>query len=312
MHGQRRVKILELASKEHDDEVELAKARLQDFNEKCLVAKASAMDLFHRAEQKGEYVADDLAHLPEDVEELENLLVTETARLELTDNTDPLLVERYRKRRQTIEAKEDLLKKNKHELGKIISGIEPIKKEWETALDDKVEHISTKFSRYFEKIKCAGEVVINKTSGNIDDSPLEYSNWGIDLKVKFRDNEELAALTAQRQSGGERSVSIIMYLMALQSFSESPFRVVDEINQGMDPRNERLIHTQIVQTICDADGSSDDRGGQYFLITPKLLPDLDYHENMKVLTVYNSETLPERGEWKSNVAETWSLEQEVN
>lgn len=34
--------------------------------------------------------------------------------------------------------------------------------------------------------------------------------------------------------------------MALQDLAITPFRVVDEINQGMDPRNERMIHEQIV------------------------------------------------------------------
>ena len=35
--------------------------------------------------------------------------------------------------------------------------------------------------------------------------------------------------------------------MALQSLQRSPFRVVDEINQGMDQRNERLVHKRMVQ-----------------------------------------------------------------
>ena len=34
--------------------------------------------------------------------------------------------------------------------------------------------------------------------------------------------------------------------MSLQSLTRSPFRVVDEINQGMDPRNERLVHARMV------------------------------------------------------------------
>lgn len=38
-------------------------------------------------------------------------------------------------------------------------------------------------------------------------------------------------LNAQRQSGGERSVSTILYLVALQGVAACPFRVVDEINQ---------------------------------------------------------------------------------
>lgn len=54
-----------------------------------------------------------------------------------------------------------------------------------------------------------------------------------------RENEQLSVLDSHRQSGGERAVSTIYYLMALQSLARAPFRVVDEINQGMDPRNER-------------------------------------------------------------------------
>lgn len=48
-------------------------------------------------------------------------------------------------------------------------------------------------------------------------------------------------LSKHRQSGGERAVSTAFYLMALQSLARAPFRVVDEINQGMDPRNERSV-----------------------------------------------------------------------
>jgi hypothetical protein len=36
-------------------------------------------------------------------------------------------------------------------------------------------------------------------------------------RVKFRDSEELQTLDANRQSGGERSVSTILYLIALQA-----------------------------------------------------------------------------------------------
>ena len=38
--------------------------------------------------------------------------------------------------------------------------------------------------------------------------------------------------------------------MSLQSLTRSPFRVVDEINQGMDPRNERLVHKRMVGIAC--------------------------------------------------------------
>lgn len=55
----------------------------------------------------------------------------------------------------------------------------------------------------------------------------------------------------------------------------------------MDQRAERLVHNNMVRVTCKEDS------GQYFLITPKLLPDLKYHEKMKVLCVNNGEWLPE-------------------
>lgn len=44
----------------------------------------------------------------------------------------------------------------------------------------------------------------------------DFDKYGVQIKVKFRDQEELQELNAQRQSGGERSVSTMLYLMALQ------------------------------------------------------------------------------------------------
>lgn len=59
----------------------------------------------------------------------------------------------------------------------------------------------------------------------------EYDKYGIRIRVKFHSNTNLHELTAHRQSGGERSVSTMLYLMSLQELNRCPFRVVDEINQ---------------------------------------------------------------------------------
>ena len=48
-------------------------------------------------------------------------------------------------------------------------------------------------------------------------------------------------MTAHHQSGGERSVATALYMLALQELTTVPFRCVDEINQGMDARNERWV-----------------------------------------------------------------------
>lgn len=59
----------------------------------------------------------------------------------------------------------------------------------------------------------------------------DYDKYGIRIRVKFRSSTQLHELTPHHQSGGERSVSTMLYLMALQELNRCPFRVVDEINQ---------------------------------------------------------------------------------
>jgi hypothetical protein len=76
--------------------------------------------------------------------------------------------------------------------------------------------------------------------------------------------------------------------MALQDLARSPFRVVDEINQGMDPRNERMVHERMVDIACQ------ERTSQYFLITPKLLNNLKFHPKMKIHCIASGEHMPDQ------------------
>ena len=59
----------------------------------------------------------------------------------------------------------------------------------------------------------------------------DFHKYGIRIRVKFRAETQLMELNPHRQSGGERSVSTMLYLIALQQVSVNPFRLVDEINQ---------------------------------------------------------------------------------
>lgn len=148
------------------------------------------------------------------------------------------------------------------------------------ALDALVSETSKKFSEAFEKMGCSGEVRVNRVEGR-------YDEWGIEILVSYRDNEPLAVLTANRQSGGERSLATVTYLMSLTEMARTPFSLVDEINQGMDKRAERRVHNQMVQVTCS------ENAGQYFLITPKLLEGLHYNPRMRILQVNNGVRLPD-------------------
>ncbi|KAI9659689.1 MAG: Structural maintenance of chromosomes protein 5 [Trizodia sp. TS-e1964] len=212
-------------------------------------------------------------------EELEDDIASEQAALELIHEGNPNAIRDYEARQKTINKLRERVEKTDSDLRDLAAGIKEIRDLWEPGLDELIAKISAEFSRSFEKIGSAGEVVVDK--------PEDFDQWAILIKVKFRESESLQVLNAHRQSGGERAVSTVFYLMALQSLSESPFRVVDEINQGMDPRNERLVHEHLVGLACQEQTS------QYFLITPKLLYGLKYHPRMKIHCIASGEYMPE-------------------
>lgn len=172
-----------------------------------------------------------------------------------------------------------------------LAGIAEKMKPWESSLAKHVAKINVLFTKYMSIMGCTGEVGLVK--GKTKDTEKDdgnFKDWGIEIRVSFRENTKAVVLSARVQSGGERSVSTIMYLMALQDMMVAPFRCVDEINQGLDDRNERLVFRRIVENSArPPKNDPTDHSGQYFLITPKLLPNLyDMEvEAMTVLFVFN-------------------------
>ncbi|KAJ2792843.1 Structural maintenance of chromosomes protein 5, partial [Coemansia guatemalensis] len=262
------------------------------------------------------------------LDELEIELATCRQRLSLAANSglSARVLEQYEERKMQLEDMDSSLHEMENSLRRVRRSKMTLRRSWEQPLADIVRQIGDAFTRMFDQIGCMGEVtllragdgIVSHVSSGVDDPDSstelgdsqrqqprrnhrqsqaggdavaeddeDYGRWGVEIRVAFRKDEAMQVLDNHRQSGGERAVSTILYLQAMQSLVAAPFRVVDEINQGMDARNERLIHEIVVDTAC-REGSA-----QYFLITPKLLPDLNYHPMMKVLCIFNGEWQPE-------------------
>ncbi|XP_006152537.1 structural maintenance of chromosomes protein 5 isoform X4 [Tupaia chinensis] len=223
--------------------------------------------------------------LPNTLDEIDALLTEERSRASCFTGLNPTIVEEYTKREEEIEQLTKELKEKKIELDKYRENISQVKERWLNPLKELVEKINEKFSNFFSSMQCAGEVDLHT------ENEEDYDKYGIRIRVKFRSSTQLHELTPHHQSGGERSVSTMLYLMALQELNRCPFRVVDEINQGMDPINERRVFEMVVNTACKENTS------QYFFITPKLLQNLPYSEKMTVLFVYNGPHMLEPNRW---------------
>ncbi|KAI5967708.1 SMC5 [Candida margitis] len=180
---------------------------------------------------------------------------------------------------QDIERAETDLPRLEAEKRALDERIRTISTEWDRDLTRFVEQISVAFSRRFSKVASEGRVELAKAD--------RFKDWKLQIMVKFRHESELKVLDNQSQSGGERAVSTIFYIMSLQGLTHAPFRIVDEINQGMDPKNEQMAHRYLVHTACQNNKS------QYFLVTPKLLTGLYYHPDMVVHCIFTGPMIEE-------------------
>uniref|UniRef100_A0AAQ5X2H8 Structural maintenance of chromosomes protein 5 n=1 Tax=Amphiprion ocellaris TaxID=80972 RepID=A0AAQ5X2H8_AMPOC len=223
--------------------------------------------------------------LPNTLDEIEAMLNEERSRAECFTGLSENVVDEYNRREQEIKHLEKELEEKSNALNAYRQNISEAKERWLNPLKQLVEQINDKFSDFFRSMQCAGEVDLHS------ENEEEYDKYGIRIRVKFHSSTQLHELTAHHQSGGERSVSTMLYLMALQELNRCPFRVVDEINQGMDPVNERRVFDIVVRTACKETTS------QYFFITPKLLQNLQYAEEMTVLCVHNGPQMLSPSEW---------------
>ncbi|KAG6580329.1 Structural maintenance of chromosomes protein 5 [Phytophthora cinnamomi] len=265
-----------------DKHLKQTEATLRDLKEAYKLAKENllttarkAMSLKRKAEEEApwEEYEERFNELPDDLDELRGKIENNKAALECFrgDRSIRELYERVCAEIQDDEAHlADLESFVTHGEDKING----IKGEWHAKLKDVVYHIDSSFKEFFMDIGCVGEIVL-------DDEDPDVAKWGIQRRAQFRKNTKLSTMTAEEQSGGEKSVGTIMYLMALQSLTKCPFRVVDEINQGMDVYNERKVFQRITKSSCGS------KLPQYFLITPKLITGLQYHRDTKVMVILN-------------------------
>jgi chromosome segregation ATPase len=266
-------------------EVKRLETDLHNLNEEMndIIAQCGGYDTFVR-----DIFPRVIQECPENtLEEIEDkLMAVETMIQKILDN--PQVVERYNALEREFSEICAELEKSEKELNDAESVLTDRSKKWLAAVESLTKKLDHSFSAYMKGLKFDGEVVLKPIGKFID--------YELQLRVSFRENHPCSDLSGSRHSGGERAVSTIMFLMALQQMTSSPFRVVDEINQGMDERNERLVFDRIVKSCCDVENGGGRHNTQYFLVTPKLLQGLRCldHDQVTVLLIWNGPGIEEK------------------
>ncbi|VDK72473.1 unnamed protein product, partial [Onchocerca ochengi] len=225
--------------------------------------------------------------IPNTKEEVELEMAREQGKLDaLHSEGEKKDIERFEK---LTQKKESLIKEmatKQKDVSEWEDKISSLLEQWLLQLESLVKKLNQHFSSFFENMGCTGEVCLQKP-----DDKLDISKYGITVTAKFREDERLRQLTHQTQSGGERSVTTMLYILALQKLTVVPFRCVDEINQGMDPKNEKIVFNMIVDMLSK---DTDLAKTQYFILTPKLVPDLKFNEKTKIHCIYSGAKLAKR------------------
>ena len=152
-----------------------------------------------------------------------------------------------------FEDKLRVLVENKN---KTMSNLEERKKVWKQTLENLIEQISPVYQELLSRTSGTGIVRLVEM-GDIEKA-------GLELLVGFR-GSPMVVLDAYTQSGGERGVAVMAFLLSLQQRVLSPFRAVDEFDVHLDPKNREALLKMIFSHIRSKPES------QYLVITPSQL-----------------------------------------
>jgi chromosome segregation protein len=139
---------------------------------------------------------------------------------------------------------------------------------WRKAMEDLVETVDPPYQAVLSAADATGFIRFEEGA--------DIEEAGIDLYVGFRGGSP-TTLDPFTQSGGERSVALMAFILSLQARIVSPLRAMDEFDIHMDPKNREAMFKMILTQMRQHEAS------QYIVITPSVLTVFD--RSAHVITV---------------------------
>lgn len=224
------VKELERAEREAQGELEAMKPDLDRAGERVLTQRAP-----YEVSEEVKLVSAQLQKLQDLPEDAEKIYRDYTGNLE------------------GLKGKLEQLQENKKLM---LKELEERKKAWKTAVQNLIDEVTPVYRQVLSTVGATGAIRLDE-----GDSVAEA---GLQLLVGFK-GAEPSILDPYTQSGGERSVALVAFMLSLQSRIISPIRAMDEFDIHMDPRNREAIFKMIL-----AQGKRNP-DSQNIVITPSII-----------------------------------------
>jgi chromosome segregation ATPase len=170
---------------------------------------------------------------------------------------------------EDLRGKADQLARNRQE---VIAEVEKRLERWREVISGFLHSLEGRYNQILQEVGATGELRLSVAR--------DVEQAGLDILVGFK-GVPPTRLDSLTQSGGERSIALMSFLLALQQHIASPFRAIDEFDVHMDPKNREVISRLIVSSAREVGDT------QYLAITPGqvTVPDADVH----VVVVQNVE-----------------------
>lgn len=183
--------------------------------------------------------------------------------------------EMYESYNETFKEIQQRIEEVRENRRRVLQEIEERYKKWREVVENLLDEVNVKYKSLLKKLQASGEVRL------INSHDIEEA--GLEIYVGFK-GAATQRLDPYTHSGGERSSSVMAFLLALQQNVISPFRAVDEFDLHMDPQNKEVVSDFIVSTMK---GTND----QYMAITPSQITFKD--KNVHIIMIHKAETVSE-------------------
>jgi structural maintenance of chromosomes protein 5 len=224
------IKELERSEREVRGELEAMKADLERAGERMLTQRA-----------------------PYEVSEEMKLVSAQLQKLQdLPDDAEKI----YRDYTGNLEGLKGKLQELQDNKKLMLKELEERKKAWKNAIQNLIDEVAPIYQQVLVTVGATGAIRLDE-GGSVAEA-------GLQLLVGFK-GAEPAILDPYTQSGGERSVALVAFMLSLQSRIISPLRAMDEFDIHMDPRNREAIFKMIL-----AQGKRNPNS-QHIVITPSII-----------------------------------------
>jgi len=171
---------------------------------------------------------------------------------EIPDDT-PSMYQTFMKTYGELKQKADVVGENRK---KTLEELDERKKVWKNVMERLTEEINPTYGEVLGRVAGIGTVRLS----NMEDP----DRAGLEVTVGFKGVSPVL-LDAYAQSGGERAVATMAFLLSLQHHLKSPIRAIDEFDVHMDPHNRESMMKMLFSFM------NENEDVQFLVITPSQL-----------------------------------------